>query len=244
MDKLSTTLLTGAAMSALTVAPAMAGIHVPGHDHLPLGQSHGMAVKTAKGVQFLNNLHSKTNVLHTPGGVKTNFYTTYTFTTGFGFCYHTVATCSGSRTWNYNGAFSTWHKVPMDLAGSVAWESSTCVAITSRFYSCNIRNAAGSKAKGHATGGKLKSYSTAIHGSYTYTFTTGFRERIVTNITFHGPKYTLKNTTQSSESGAYAVTDKLSFVYYTTTTGAKHKRKKHTETFNGTINMNLAMHFD
>ena len=239
MDKLTTTLLTGAAASALAVVPALAGQH----QHLPLGHSHGIAFKTAKGIQFLNNLHSKTNVLHTPGGTKTNYYTTYTFTTGFGFCWHTSSSCYGSRTWNYNGAFSTWLNVPMNLAGSVAWEQSSCVEITSSFYSCSIRNADGSKAKGHATGGKLKSYSTAIHNSYTYTFSTGFRERIVTNITFHGPKFTLKNPTQTSESGLYKVTDKLTYTYTTTTTGTKHKHKKHILTFNGTINMNLAMNF-
>jgi len=239
MEKLTTTLLTGAAASALAVVPALAGQH----GFLPLGHSHGMAVKTAKGIQFLNNLHHKTNVVHTPGGVKTNFYTTYTFTTGFGFCYN-GSSCFGSKTWNYNGAFSTWRKVPMDLAGAVAWESSSCVEITSRFYSCSIRDAAGLKAKGTATGGKLKSYTANVHTGFTYTSTSGFRERINTNITWYGPQYTLKNTSQSSESGHYAVTDKISYTYYTTTTGAKHKRKKHTESFNGTINMNLALHFD
>lgn len=230
-------------MGAFAVAPATAGIHVPGHNHLPLGHSRGIAAKTPKGVLFLNNLHQKTAVVHTAGAAKTNFYTTYTFTTGFGFCFK-GSSCFGSKTWNYNGAFSTWHNVPMDLAGAVAWESSACVEITSRFYSCSVHNAAGFKAKGHATGGKLKSYTSNLHQSFTDTFSTGFRERIVTNLTWYGPKYTLKNTTQSSESGLYQVKDKITYTYTTTTTGTKHKHKKHIESFNGTINMNLAMHFD
>lgn len=242
MEKLTTTLLTGAAMTALAVAPAMAGQH----SFKPVGHYRGIAVKTAQGIKILDSLHQKTNVagMHQPG--KTNFYTTYTFTTHDGFCYHTVATCSGNRTWDYSGAFSTWYKQPKDLAGAVVWESEQCVSVTSRFISCTLHDAAGLKAKASVkpAHGKLKAYSTAEHNSTTFTFSTGFREKFNTNLTFYGPAYSLKSKTAASDSGQFDVSDKLDYVYYTTTTGKKHKRKKHTEQFNGTIHTNLSLSFE
>src|SRR5215469_2708826 len=70
MDKLTTTLLTGAALGALSVAPAMATTHHP-----------MLAVRTAHGAMTVRGIvHSKTSI-HTPGVVKY----TFTFPTTFKF---------------------------------------------------------------------------------------------------------------------------------------------------------------
>ena len=202
---------------------------------------HGLAIKTANGVRFLNgSLHQKTNVSGVHQPAKTNYYTTYTFTTHDGFCYHTVATCSGSRTWNYpNEPRSTWYKVGHDLAGAVAWEEETCVYnSTNGTDVCRLFDPPG-KHKGKAAHGKVTAYSTVEHTTFRYTYTTFYE-----TLTFYGPDYSLKSKTATSDSGQFNVTDKLDYVYYTTTSGKKHKRKKHTEQFNGTIHTNFALSFD
>lgn len=269
MEKLTTTLLTGAAMSALAVAPAMAGHQHQGPTRvLPLGHSFGIAVKTQTGIKVLSGLHQKTNL--TPG--KTNFYTTYTFTTGGGFCYHAMTTNHCSRkTWNYAAAEATWYKHAMDLAGAVAWETSGCTftSTTTRGghpqynIQCHINNAPGFKGKAskRPAHGQLKQYTVASTVAYTITFTahtfqcttytcrtgTGVSyyevEHVTPNLHFDGPAYTLKSKTATSDSGQNLVSDKLTFTYTTTTTGVKHKHHKHTDVFNGRIYTNLAMTF-
>lgn len=275
MEKLTTTLLTGAALSTLAVAPAMAGHAITGlrHDVLPRGHSLGIAVKTANGIKVFDVLHQKTNVkgLHGPKTIKTNFYTTYTFTTGKGFCYHTRATCTGSRTWNYSGAEASWYHTPMNLASSVAWESETCPGFSTTTKSgylefvetCTIANAAGSKAKASVkpAHGKLKAYTSAVNTNRVTTFAvhtfycttyncytgTGIsyyvKETLNENIVFDGPQYTLKSKTASSDGGQFDVSDKETFTYTTTTSGTKHKKVKHQLAFNGRINTNLALSF-
>ena len=89
MDKLTTTLLTGAAMGALSVAPAMATT-----SHHPM-----LAVKTSHGaISVRGNFHSKTDV-HTPGVTRY----TYTFPT----------------TFKFTGNESTMYKNTVDLQGIV-----------------------------------------------------------------------------------------------------------------------------
>lgn len=275
MERLTTTLLTGAAVSAMAVAPAIAGHAITGlrHDVLPRGHSLGLAVKTANGIKVFDVLHQKTNVhgLNSPKTIKTNYYTTYTFTTHSGFCYHTVASCYGSRTWHYSGAEATWIKTPMNLANAVAWESETCPhfstttksGYTEYVETCTVANAAHSKGKASVkpAHGKLKAWTvaenTAFHTTFavhtyyctTYNCYSGtaisyyVKETINYNIVFDGPQYTLKSKTATSDAGQFDVSDKVTYTYTTTTTGTKHKKVKHELIFNGRVNTNLALSF-
>lgn len=274
MERLTTTLLTGAAMSALAVAPAMAGhighpITGPRHDVLPHGKSLGLAVKTAHGIKVFDILHQKTLVgLHGPKTVKTNYYTTYTFTTANGFCYHTVATCYGSRTWRYAGAEGSWYKQGMDLANAVAWDYESCPGFSTTTKSgyleyvetCTVANAPGSKAKASIkpAHGKLSAWTSndiatdvttfAEHTFYctTYNCYSGtaisyyIKETFRYDIVWHGPEYTLKSRTATSDSGQWDVSDKVQYTYTTTSTGTRHKQTHHKEAFNGTVYTNLA----
>jgi len=88
MDKLTTTLLTGAAMSALSVVPALAGAH-------PM-----MAVKTAHGaISMKGNTHYKTGI-HNPGRtVFTVTFGNFTYTGARSTLYHKTVDVGPPFVW-------------------------------------------------------------------------------------------------------------------------------------------------
>jgi len=126
MDRLATTLLSGAAMGALSVAPAIANPHtipvMPGQ--LALGshssQGFGIAHRVAKGhaidmISLKGIGHHKT--IHPKGGGGVTFYDTYTATTCGGL--------SGGCGTVYTYAEGTsWYKQTHTLTrGAWAWVS-------------------------------------------------------------------------------------------------------------------------
>ncbi|HEY3638104.1 MAG TPA: hypothetical protein VGK90_08110 [Rhizomicrobium sp.] len=142
MDSLTKTLLTGAAVSAFAVAPAVAG------------QAHGprLAMLTNHGVVALKGtVHSKT-VVKTPGTTKITSVFTYTTRGGFG-------SQGGGKTWQDAGNETALYKQTAALTGAVIFYTVTAGG--------HCADAPDQKAKitGKPTNGKGSVYSTKVFAS-------------------------------------------------------------------------------
>jgi len=108
MDKLTTTLLTGAALGALSFVPAVAG-----QSHHPM-----LALLTKDGAVTVKGLsHFKTSMYN--AGTK-KYTTIYTYTTKGGF-----GSLGGGKTWHDTGSEAELYKQTVDLTGAVIFYTIT-----------------------------------------------------------------------------------------------------------------------
>ena len=238
MEKLTTTLLTGAAMSALAVAPATAGGH-----HFVVNR---LVAKTAKGVIVLNNIPFKKTML--PGKVKYTY--TCTWTTHLG-CYsasfysrYKTYYGLGANVFDSSGARSTWLKQVHDLPLADTWESGACTYHSaSNKETCYFRDSPNSKWKAtpKASHGRVKAYSQTTHRSYHYTYSTGFVINEYTTLTWRGPAYELRSSTASSDSFTWNNSTHTTYTY--TCTNSKGKKKMCKEEFIDTAKVNNSLSF-
>jgi len=235
MDKLTATLLTGAAMGALSVVPAMAGsthgpvlgLKAPGHAPTN-SKSFGLLIKSAHGMVVLpGGLHGKsTNV-----NPKTN-KVTYTDTLA---------------DYSYTEPRATWYHVSQDIKNGEVWysETETYSTVGSVFqYHIKVFDTPGQVAKGSKdANAKITIHNNTTlkqHFTYTYKTTSGRTYEKVyysTNLTYYGPNYKLENNTISSDN--FQVNDLNKYTTTFTNSCGKHVTK-----YKGTARLNFAMHFD
>jgi hypothetical protein len=212
MDKLTTALLTGAAMTALSVAPAMAGsTHQHQHALIPVGQHPGLAM-IVKGVAHYKTPTSK------PGEVD------YTFTY--------------STTFNFSGARSTMLEQVKDLGPGVLWYSysSACgsTACTYHFFDSPKQ-----KWKAKDPNAKIKAFSSFLVTQFHFTTTYGFKYNYYTTFTYRGPAYELENASISSDNFVWHDNVKFTTSY---TTSVKHKLKKTKYDYTANMKHHVAIH--
>ena len=194
MDSLTKTLLTSAALSALSVAPAMAATQ----SHHPM-----LSLLTKNGAITLKGDSHFKSALHVGGAIKSTINYTATTCGGFG-------TYGCGKTWHATGNESTLYKKTVDLATAVIFYE------VSAGGHCVDYQPQAQKITAKPTNGKASLYSVKQH--VTLSSCTG-------TLTYYGPAYELKSKTATSDSEA--IKDYLTDTYTTTTTGKKHKKKKH-----------------
>jgi hypothetical protein len=257
MDKLTTTLLTGAAMSALAVAPAMANQHKAPPQFANMKPHHtqgiGIAHINAQGKVERVSLKGHQKTVHPKGGGVT-FYTTYTATT----CGGLSGGCG--TVYNAGGNFSTWFKQTHTIeSGAWAWVSYTdnfashYNSASGVFYvteTDDTKNAKAmkvviSKDKAAKVAGILGQTRTFHYNtSYMYSTTYGYKEHVIihenSTVAFGEATYALKNKHATGDS--FTLTDTNDHTKTTTTAGRHHTKNQYH--YNGSIIVNHALTFE
>jgi len=261
MDKLTTTLLTGAAISALAAVPAIANQHQLPPNFVNMKPHHtqgiGIAHLNAQGRVERVSLKGHQKTVHPKGGGVT-FYTTYTATT----CGGLNGGCG--TVYNAGGNFSTWYKQTHTIeSGAWAWVSYTdnfashYNSASGREYiteTLDTKNAKAmqvkvSKDKNAKVAGILGQTRTFHYNTsynYTYTYSTGYqvKEHFIihenSTVGFGEATYALKNKHATGDS--FTVMDTNDHTRTTTTTGRHHQKNQYH--YNGTIYVNHALTFE
>jgi len=260
MDKLTTTLLTGAAMSALAVVPAMAhqARHLPPQfanmkpHHTKIA---GIAHLNAQGKVELVTLKGHQKTVHPKGGGVT-FYTTYTATTCGGLNYYGCGT-----VYNLSEAYATWYKQNHTItSGAWAWVSGASnftfhssggvfyiTETISEHNAANMQVLVSKDKNAHVAGILGQTRSDHFNTSYSYHFTTTYGyvyrthviEHINTTVAFGEATYGLKKKNASADS--FTLTDTNNHTVTTTTSGRHHQKNQYH--YNQSILVNHALTF-